>query len=116
MRPSLVEWAPADHDQAETLLRRQIGCEAVQPWVVSSVGVWHDAAGGPFQPFNPRASWFTHVAEEPTALSGTCVILQPCCLHGLSQTWIDIALNALRTMPEPWDVALAVGLGIGSDQ
>lgn len=85
------------------------------PWCVSGVGVWHDANDGPFRPFNPRAAWFTHVAEEPAGLTGTCVILQTCCMQGLTQAWIEITLEAIATMPDPWDVALRVGLGVGGD-
>jgi hypothetical protein len=97
------------------MLRREIGCSAVTSWAASGVGVWHSAEDSPFHPFNPRASWFTYVAEEPVALTGTCVILQSCCLHGLTESWINIVLESIATMPDPWDVALKVGLGIGRD-
>lgn len=86
------------------------------PHCVSGVGVWHDSTGGPAKALNSRASWFTYVAEEPMAITGPAVILQTCCMHGLTPAWVQIALECIATMPDPWDVAIRIGLGIGRDQ
>lgn len=116
-RPRVIEWDPADHEEAEAELRREIGSEHVTPHCVSGgVGVWHDSAVGPLKALNARASWLTYVAELPAVILGPSVILQTCCMHGLTRAWIDIALDGITTMPDPWDVAVKVGLDFGRDQ